>query len=219
MDIIKTTEQLSAMVSGEDALITTRPIEVRGQIVQEVIVVNGELNLEDAEVMGLAIRFENCKMRGSVWTHFLNCTLHFLDCTIQSMEVVYSTVDLKGCFVVDMSVRGEKLVLGEGNKVTSSIIQPSVLSGAGEQVLALHKEETNALGSRVNILRTTASVTNFGTYMGSAHYFAESDMVIAGCWQGKLEEFKEKAQEREVNKDSYEAVYNYFKSFNQEELS
>lgn len=69
------------------------------------------------------------------------------------------------------------------------------------------------LGSRVGLRGATATISNLGTYSGNVHYFAESDMVIAGCWQGKLDEFKEKASERGVDKNKYEVVYNYFKSF------
>lgn len=79
-------------------------------------------------------------------------------------------------------------------------------------MLALHAGG-NRISNQCIVAPASATISNFGTYNGNVHYFAESDMVIAGCWQGKLEEFKEKASQRGVAKDSYEAVYNYFKSF------
>lgn len=214
MNIVRTVEQLSAMVTGAGAHIKTRTTGVRGNAVKEVVIVNGELCLRDTKVIGLAIRFESCKIEGCGWSTFDDCILHFYNCVIRDIEVSYSMVTLKGCTVENMNVYGEEMFLGVGNKVESSILQPTILRGSGESVLTLHKESTNVLGSRVGLRGATAMVVNFGTYSGSAHYFAESDMVIAGCWQGKLDEFKKKASQRGVAKDSYEAVYNYFKSFN-----
>lgn len=213
MNIIRTVEQLTAMVTGENALIKTRTRGLRGDAVQEVVIADGELDLEDAKVMGLVILFKRCKIKGGFWTRFVDCAVHFQDCTTQDIELSYSMVTLKGCTAVNTNVYLEEMFLGAGNKITSSVIQPSVLRGSGEDVLAIHKDDTNALGGRVSVRGATASVVNFGTYVGNAHYFAESDMVIAGCWQGKLENFKWKARKRGVEKESYEAVYNYFKSF------
>lgn len=213
MNIVRTVDKLKSLVTGNDAHIKTRTTEVRGRTVQEVVVANGELCLEDTRVLGLTIRFENCKIEGDDWSTFEGCVLYFYDCVIKDVEVSYSMATLKGCTVENMNVYGEEMSLGVGNKIESSILQPRVLKGSGEDVLTFHKEDMNGLGSRVGIQGATAMVVNFGTYSGNVHYFAESDMVIAGCWQGKLDEFKKKASQRGVAKDSYEAVYNYFNSF------
>lgn len=222
MYLINTVEKLErlyklslGLLGRKGTSITVRDVDVEGELVQEVTIAGAEIYFRANKVQGLNIRFEDCTIKMDDLSFFKDCTLRFQKCTVKGVVLMDCGSAFIKSEVTDSSVWGGDSLIGLGNSFDNSAIRAKVLRGAGQEILAFHKGESNSLGvgGHIEIRRATATISNFGTYNGEVYYFEEPDMVIAGCWQGKLDEFKEKAQERGVSKNKYEAVYNYFKSF------
>lgn len=215
MNVISTSEELRGIVLGEGALVADSAVGTNGEATIEVVIVGGVVHLQDTLIKGLNIRFKGCEIKAGDWARFEGCSLHFRECTVKDIALAGCTVSFTQSTVTGLRVWDGDTSLGAGNHFEHSTLYTKVLRGSEQSVLAFHKGKDNSLGmgNSMEIRRATASISNFGTYEGNVYYFAECSMVIAGCWQGNLEDFKEKAQEQGVAKDKYEAVYNYFKAF------
>ena len=209
--IITTAEELKGIVSNGTVEVEQMAGEwsKRGQT--SYIVRGGYVDMYGVTIEGMYIRFKNCKIDSSCSGVFRDCNLVFEGCELQPISIRDSRVSFEGCTVNGVLVDGGRVSIEEGNKFDDCDITPIVLRGSEEDVLALHAGSSR-ISNQCMVAPASATIGGFGTYNGNVHYFAESDMVIAGCWQGKLEEFKEKAQSRDVPKMSYEAVYSYFRA-------
>lgn len=210
--IITTVEGLERIVSG-GGWVKERHIPT-GSYVE---VSDGLVDLEGITIKGMAICFNNCTLDGYSSCEsrggFKNCTVTIDKWSIASSVSFYNCIThIRNSTVSNVIVENGMLTLLENTSVDEGVLLPLKLQATQEQVVAIHKGH-NTIGVSTVIVSATASCGSFGTYNGNVYYFAESDMVIAGCWQGKLENFKRKAEMRLVPKQEYEAVYNYFKAF------
>lgn len=211
--IITTAEELKGIVSNGTVEVEQMAGKRSKREQTSCIVRGGLVDMYGVTIEGMYIRFKNCKIDSSCSGVFRDCNLVFEGCKLHPISIRDSRVSFEGCNVNGVLVDGGRVSLDKGNKFDDCNITPIVLQGSEEDVLALHAGG-NRISNQCMVSPASATIGGFGTYSGNVHYFAESDMVIAGCWQGKLDEFRKKAQERDVPKTSYEAVYNYFKSFN-----
>lgn len=209
--IITTVEELKDIVSNGTVEVEQMAGEWSKREQTSCIVRGGLVDMYGVTIEGMYIRFKNCKIDSSCSGVFRDCNLVFEGCKLQPISIRDSRVSFEGCTVNGVLVDGGRVFLEEGNKFDDCNITPIVLQGSEEDVLALHAGG-NRISNQCMVAPASATMGGFGTYSGNVHYFAESDMVIAGCWQGKLSEFKERAQSRDVPKMSYEAVYNYFRA-------
>lgn len=210
--IITTLEGLEGLVSGGGQV--TMRLNSTGSYVE---VSDGLVDLEGIIIKGMAICFNNCTIDGNTPYEsrggFKNCTV-----TVDKVSIVNS-VSFYNCIthicnstVTNVIIENGMLSLLENTSVDESVILPLKLQATQELVVAVHAGN-NTIGVSTIIESATASCGRFGTYNGNVCYFKEVGMVIAGCWQGKLDEFKKRAEMRLVPKQEYEAVYNYFKAF------
>lgn len=210
MVTITTAEELKGIVS-EDGWVTEHTTP-KGTCVE---VLGGTINLEGNSVKGMELYFNNCTIKGFKRDEgFFNCKLSIDNESIVRDVLFYdSVIHIRNSKMYNVAVNGGSLSILKNVHVEKSRLFPLSLFATQEQVVAIHKDG-NLFGGTTTLAMATASCGSFGTYNGNVHYFKDSDTVIAGCWQGKLEEFKEKAKSRLVPKEQYEAVYNYFTSFN-----
>lgn len=209
--IITTAEELKGIVSNGTVEVEQMAGEWSKREQTSYIVRGGYVDMYGVTIEGMCIRFKNCKINSSCSGVFRDCTLVFEGCKLQPVSIRKCDTLFEQCAVNDVLIDGGRVFLDKGNKFDDCNITPLVLQGSEKNVLALHAG-SNRISNQCIVAPASATISNFGTYSGNVHYFAESDMVIAGCWQGTLSEFKEKAQERDVPKTSYEAVYNYFRA-------
>lgn len=211
--VVDSLETLEAIITGAGC-ISTYQYPPKGYDV-ELRVYGGVVDLTNVIVIGMCIRFVGCEIKSELWDDgFLKCDLslydvvgtriRFEDCdtTVEHSELSHCTV-ASGVMYID-----------KGSMFNDTSIAPQKLYAFPNTIVTIHKVGRNAIGFNTIVDSATASCGNFGTYEENVHYFKESDTVIAGCWQGKLEEFPIKAKKRGVETTAYEAVYNYFKSFN-----
>lgn len=214
-NIITTVEELKGIVSDGGKIITSQ-YSPKGYK-QKLTVQGGRVDMSHVVIQGMCIEFLGCSVQ-SLWNigKFTMCEITMQDTVADYIRSEDSTLSIEGSEMRFLSVNGGTLYLGDGNTLFYSRVSPATLHASPRNVLELFRIRGNTLSSRDMVISSaTASVNDFGTYNGSVHYFKEEGgKVIAGCWQGTLSEFKEKAQERGVSKNKYEAVYNYFKSFN-----
>lgn len=210
--IITTAEELKGIVSNGTVEVEQMAGEWSKRERTSCIVRGGLVDMYGVTIEGMYIRFKNCKIDSSCSGVFRDCNLVFEGCKLQPISIRDSQVSFEQCTVNGVLVDGGRVSLDKGNKFDDCNITPIVLRGSEEDVLALHAGSSR-ISNQCVVSPASATISNFGRYSGNVHYFVESDMVIAGCWQGKLDEFKKKASQRGVAKDSYEAVYNYFNSF------
>lgn len=197
MKIIDTVEGLREVVLGENALVAESTVGTQGGDFPEVFIMDGELNLRDTMISGLVIRFKNCKVTGGTEPLFDACNLYFSESTLSSVRLSYCVTTLSKCTATCILVQGGILKLVNADQLTDSVITATV----------------DVRGADTSIKKFNAYKGEGNCYLENLYYFKDSDTVVANYWQGKTEDFKEKAQQQGVAKDKYEAVYNYFKAF------
>lgn len=209
MNIITTIEGLNNIVS-EDGWVTEHNTS-KGTCVE---VLGGTINLEGNSVKGMELYFNNCTIKGfKRGEGFFNCKLSIDNESIVRDVLFYdSVIHIRNSRIYSVAVNGGSLSILKNVHVEKSRLFPLSLFATQEQVVTIHKDG-NLFGGTTTLATATASCGSFGTYNGNIHYFKDSDTVIAGCWQGKLDEFKDKAKSRLVPRKKYEAVYNYFTLF------
>lgn len=210
--MITTAEELKGIVSHGTVEVEQMAGKRPKREQTSCIVQGGFVDMFGVSIEGMYIRFKNCKIASSRSGVFRDCTLVFEGCKLQPIRIKECDTSFGRCTLNNVLIDGGRVAINEGNKFDDCNITTLVLQGSEEDVLDLHAGSSR-ISNQCMVSPASATISNFGTYGGNVHYFVESDMVIAGCWQGKLDEFKEKAQERGVDKNKYEAVYNYFKSF------
>ena len=209
--MITTVEELKGIVSNGIVEVEQIAGERSKREQTSCIVRGGYVDMFGVSIEGMYIRFKNCKIDSSRSGVFQDCTLVFEGCKLSPIRIKECDTLFERCTLNNVLIDGGGVSLDGGNKFNECNIVPLVLRGSEEGVLALHAS-SSSVSNQCIVSSASATISNFGTYSGNVHYFTEPDMVIAGCWQGNLEEFKKKAQERDVPKTSYEAVYNYFRA-------
>lgn len=181
-----------------------------------MVVRGGSIDLDRVLIKGMELYLHGCTIKGyQPRGGFKNCKLMIdNNCVVHSIFIRNSVTRINDSIMYDVDVQEGTLTVLKGAPVTQCSLHPLSLQASQEQTVDIHSCSSNILGVNTSLKSATASCSNFGTYNGGVHYFREGGTVIAGCWQGKLEEFKERAEMRLVPKEQYEAVYNYFKSFN-----
>ena len=211
--IVNSLETLEAIVTGAGS-ISTYQHPPKGYDV-EVWVYGGVVDLTNAVVTNMCIRFVGCEIKGHrVVGGFVKCNLYLQD-------VIGTVIRFSDCVtVVERSdlhyyiVDSGEMHIRDDNELRFGSICPRKLYADSETIVDLHEQGGNSIGFQTMLGSATASCGSFGTYNGNVHYFKESDTVIAGCWIGTLEEFPIKAKERAVDPSAYETVYNHFKACN-----
>lgn len=208
-NIITTVEGLESIVSGGGWV--SEHDTVKGKCVE---VLGGTINLEGSSVKGMEIYFNNCTIKGfKRGEGFFNCKLSMdSECVVRDVLFYDSVLHIRDSEMYNVAFNSGSLSILKNVHVEKSRLFPLSLFATQEQTLLIHKYG-NHFGGTTTLETATASCGRFGTYNGNVHYFKDSDTVIAGCWQGKLDEFKDKAKSRLVPKKKYEAVYNYFTLF------
>ena len=218
--VIDSLETLEAIITGAGC-ISTYQHPPKGYDV-ELRVYGGVVDLTNVVVIGMCIRFVGCEIKSELWDDgFLKCDLSLYDVvgTRIRFEDCDTTVEhsaLSHCTVTSgvMYIDKDNMYIDKGSMFNDTSIAPQKLYAFPNTVVAIHKVGRNAIGFNTIVDSATASCGSFGTYDGNVHYFMGLDTVIAGCWMGTLEEFPIKAKKRNVDATAYEAVYNYFKTFN-----
>lgn len=211
MVTITTAEELKGIVSNGTVEVEQMAGKRSKREQTSCIVQGGYVDMFGVSIEGMHIRFKNCKIDSSCSGVFQDCPLVFEGCQLQPIRIKECDTSFEQCTLNNVLVDGGRVSLDEGNKFDDCNITPLVLQGSEKDVLALHAGSSR-ISNQCMVSPASATISGFGTYSGNVHYFVESDMVIAGCWQGNLSEFRKKAQERDVPKMSYEAVYNYFRA-------
>ena len=213
--VVHTLEQLKALVSSDSEVIVDRGRKTILPKKRQVsyIVRGGVVDMFDTTIDGMYIRFENCEIVTHASGNFIDCHLVFESCTLHPMNISSSIVTFDNNTLNAVSVGyGSEIHLFNDNKCEDCRFLPTELFGGELQVLEYHRTG-NMLSAHCQVFSACVTVGSFGTYRGNVHYFRNEKAVIAGCWQGTLEEFKGHARERGVDTAAYEAVYNYLKLF------
>lgn len=103
MKIINTVEGLREVVSGENALIAESTVGTQGGTTPEVVIIDGEVNLQDTVIQGLNIRFKNCKIKGE--------GARKEEVVVEQHTVVIAGEELK------LTLEGTKVTLATGGEV------------------------------------------------------------------------------------------------------
>ena len=216
MNIIKTMEELQKVVT-QGGLVTQgndMSCALALSDTEKVTVSGGIVDMRGVIIQGMSIQFKKCEIVTHEKGEFRGCRLGFEYCQVHPLTITTSDTYFLGGLAGGMHVNGGDLQLDGDVSMMACVLNPSRLISSPKEVLHVHMDGYNSVRPKVRVTASTTSVSNFGERSASAHYFKEQGKVILGRWQGELEEFREEAEKQGVPEGRYEAVYNYFKTFN-----